>query len=292
MTIKTLGDFLYWAEKTFTEADLYYGHGTDNPWDEALALARFVLKLPPDVDKSAAEQILQAEDIHTLKQLVEKRIGDHIPVPYLTHEAWFAGLKFYVDERVIIPRSPLAELIETEFQAWLERPVHRILDLCTGSGCIAIAASYAFPEAHIDAVDISPDALAVAHKNLKLHNCEDRVKVFQSDLFDACGQERYDLIISNPPYVDRLDLENLPLEFQWEPAMALAAGDDGLQIVRRILRQASQYLTPKGVLIVEVGNSEIALQEAYPEIPFTWLTFERGGHGVFLLRADEMGVQV
>lgn len=252
-------------------------------------MARFVLQLPPDVDKSKAKQCLTLNEIEHLKQLVTLRIRDRMPVPYLTQEAWFAGLKFYVDERVIVPRSPLGELIEQKFQPWLEpQSVRRVLDLCTGSACIAIAIAEAFPDAKVDAVDISAAALSVAEKNVQFHNCEKQVKLIQSDLYAACGQEQYDLIISNPPYVDRLDLEDLPPEFQWEPAIALAAGEDGLQIVHRILKHASRYLKPDGVLIVEVGNSEAAVEENYPDLPFTWLSFERGGHGVFLLKAEEL----
>lgn len=288
MSITTLGDFLYWAEESFIEADLFFGHGTDNAWDEALALARFVLQLNAVVDVSEAERRLTATDIETLTLLVEKRIKDRIPVPYLSHEAWFAGLKFYVDERVIIPRSPFGELIEKKFQPWLaERPAYRILDLCTGSACIAIAIAYAFPEAQVDAVDISSEALAVAEKNVKLHNLENRVKLIQSDLFNACEGNVYDIIISNPPYVDHQDIEDLPREYQWEPKLALAAGEDGLEIARRILKEAPRFLNRHGILVVELGNSAEAMIDNYPKTPFIWLDFERGGQGVFLLNGED-----
>lgn len=288
MSITSLGDYLELAEHTFKEAGLYFGHGTDNPWDEAVAIARYVLQLPVDCDRTVLDRPLTELELKSLIQLMQRRIKDRIPLPYLIHEAWFAGLRFYVDERVIIPRSPLAELIERQFQPWVtKKKVKRILDLCTGSGCIAIACAYAFPEARIDAVDISLEALAVARKNVLDHHCEERLRLIHSDLFDACGEDRYDIIISNPPYVDRLDLENLPEEYIWEPKLALAAGEDGLQIVHRILNEAPGFISPEGILIVEVGNSEEALVEYYPKLPFTWLEFERGGQGVFLLNADD-----
>lgn len=288
MSLTTLEDFLFFAEKCFIEAELYFGHGTDNAWDEAVALARHVLEFPVDADNSLLNRNLKEEEIQSLKILMQRRIKDRIPMPYLTHEAWFAGLLFYIDERTIIPRSPLGGLIQDQLLPWsVGREMHRILDLCTGSGCMAIALAEAFPLAKIDAVDLSREALEVAEKNIKLHNLEDRIRLIRADLFDACADLRYDLIISNPPYVDRLDMENLPLEFQWEPKMALAAGEDGLQIVRRILRDAPEFLTEKGLLIVEVGNSMEALMEAYPQIPFIWLDFEHGGHGVFLLYSED-----
>ncbi len=288
MSISSLSDFLEWAEHSFQEAGLHFGHGTDNPWDEAVAIARYVLELPPDSDTSVLERKLSSAELKTMVQLVEIRIKERIPLPYLIHESWFAGQKFYVDERVLIPRSPLGELVEKQFQPWVNRKrVRHILDLCTGSGCIAIACAYAFPEAKIDAVDISAEALAVAHKNTQQHQLLERVRLLQGDLFDACSNEQYDIIISNPPYVDRLDFENLPQEYIWEPKLALAAGEDGLQVVHRILNEAPGFLAPEGALIVEVGNSEQALMQSYPQLPFTWLEFERGGHGVFLLHLQD-----
>ncbi len=293
----TLKDFLEWAEDAFVEANLFFGHGTDNAWDEAVAIARYILNLEPNVTTEVLSQVLSDKLYKQLQAVAEKRINDRIPLPYLIHEAWFAGLKFYVDERVIIPRSPLGELIEMKFQPWLklgheiqENQISkklRILDLCTGSGCIAIACAYAFPEAVIDAVDISRPSLDVAQKNIEAHGLSQRVHLYQSDLFETCLGKQYDIIISNPPYVNAEDLENVPPEFTWEPKLALAAGKDGLDIVRRILAQASNFLTDQGLLIVEVGASSEALSNAYPHTPFIWIEFERGGEGVFLLYSED-----
>jgi len=286
--LTTLGDALQWAEQSFIEANLYFGHGTNNAWDEAVALALYVLQLPPDIDASIAERTLSQSEKEAFLRLAKLRIRDRIPVPYLTHEAWFAGLKFYVDERVIIPRSPIAELILKGFQPWLgKRVVKNILDLCTGSGCMAIASAHIFKKAHIDALDISKEALAIAHKNVLLHHCQSQVNLMQSDLFSACQEKKYDIIISNPPYVNAYDMKHLPVEYQWEPRLALASGKDGLSLVKRILKEALPYLTPRGLLFVEVGNAAETLQKQYPGIPFTWLEFEQGGHGVFLLTAEE-----
>lgn len=289
MSITTLNDFLIWAEQMFNESELYFGHGTDNAWDEAVAIAAHVLELPPNVKQEVGSTQLSSQEIQTLKQIALKRMIERIPVPYLTREAWFAGLKFYVDERVIIPRSPLAELIQQQFQPWIKtgRPIRRILDLCTGCGCIAIACAYAFPEAQVDAVEISDPALEVASKNIQAYGLEDRIQLLKSDLFEACIGRQYDIIISNPPYVDLQDMAHLPKEFQWEPKLALSAGEDGLAIVNRILKQAPLFLEEEGILIVEVGNSEEALANHYPQIPFTWIEFERGGHGVFILNAED-----
>jgi len=286
--LTTLNAVLQWAEQAFIAADLSYGHGTNNAWDEAVAIALYVLKLPPDVDASIGERLLSVEEQNTYRELVNRRIVERMPVPYLTHEAWFAYQKFYVDERVIIPRSPMAELILNSFQPWLGKiKPNRILDLCTGSGCIAITCAVVFEEAEVDAIDISEDALSVAHQNILLHQCESRVKLIQSDLFSACQGKRYDIIISNPPYVDSIEMRHLPQEYHWEPALALAAGGDGLDIVRKILREAPNYLTEKGLLFVEVGNAEEALKNEYPHFPFIWLEFENGGQGVFLLYAED-----
>lgn len=287
MELTTLNAVLKWAEQSFLAEKLYFGHGTNNAWDEAVALALFVLKLPPDVDASVGERNLTPEEKAAFVSLVNRRIAEKIPVPYLTHEAWFAHEKFYVDERVIIPRSPMGELIRNQFQPWLgKRKVDRILDLCTGSGCIAIACANAFENASIDAVDISEDALEVARKNRALHQST-HVNFIQSDLFAGCAGKRYDIIISNPPYVASTEMRDLPQEYHWEPRLALAAEEDGLAIVKKILREAPKYLTEEGLLFVEVGNAEEALKAEYPDFPFTWLAFENGGQGVFLLYAED-----
>lgn len=304
----TLGDFLYWAEKAFTEAKLHFGHGTNNAWDEAVALALFVLHLPPDSDDSVLQRKLSDEESSFLSALAKQRIEKRYPVPYLTHTAWFMGLPFYVNEHVLIPRSPIAELIEQGFDPWVESPPRRILDLCCGSGCIAIACALAFEDATVDALDIDPRALSVAKMNVIRHKVEDRLNLIQSDLFSACGKSRdsresqafhesregpesreyrYDIIVSNPPYVPKEELADLPREYTYEPRLALEAGQDGLAIVRRILKEAPQYLTDQGILIVEVGIAAEQLISEYPHIPFIWLEFERGGEGVFLLKKED-----
>lgn len=288
MQLTRLGDLLSLVENKFESSDLYYGHGTDNPWDDAVSIACYVLDIPPDSDASALELPVAEPQKNAILALAHERIQKRLPVPYLTHQAWFAGLKFYVDQRVIIPRSPFAELIDKDFNPWIgDKPVRRILDLCTGSGCIAIQAALMNPLAQVDAVDISQDALEVAKKNIQLHNCQEKVRLIHSDLFAGCEGQRYDIIISNPPYVPTLEMQNLPKEYHWEPSLALEAGNDGLDIVKRILKEAPNYLTENGLLLVEVGNAAEALQNQFPQVPFIWLEFENGGEGVFLLFAED-----
>ncbi len=285
----TIRDFLRFSVSRFNEAGLHYGHGTDNAWDEAVALILHTLYLPHDIDSHILEARITTKERILLNQMIEKRIQERIPVPYLTREAWFAKLPFYVDERVLIPRSPLAELIENHFEPWIEsHHLNQVLDLCTGCGCIAIALAKTFPECKIDASDMTESALAVAKINVHRHQVEDQVMLYQADLFAGLPAKKYDLIISNPPYVDADDMAELPPEFKHEPAIALAAGQEGLDIVLRILKKAATFLNPQGVLIVEVGNSEAALAEKLPDVPFTWLEFERGGGGVFLLTAKQL----
>lgn len=288
--LTTIRDFIRYAASHFLEANLYYGHGTDNAWDEASALVLHALYLPHDVSPAVLDAHLIETERLKLFELFDKRIHQRIPAPYLTHEAWFAGLSFYVDERVLIPRSPIAELIENQFQPWIEpEKVHRILDLCTGSACIAIACAKAFPDAAIDASDISAPALAVAKINVLRHHVQDQVTLHESDLFNSLPANAYDIIVSNPPYVSDQEMAELPHEYRHEPASGLKAGTSGLDIVSTILHQAKQYLKPQGILIVEVGNSERALIEEFPDLPFMWLEFERGGDGVFLLTAEQLG---
>ena len=293
MVFNTVTDALHWAARAFEAAGLYYGHGTDNAWDDAVALTLPVLDLPIDADHSVLQYRLSPGQSKQLQQLYRQRTEQRIPVPYLTQQAWFCGLSFYVDERVIIPRSPLAELITQQFSPWIASGgVHRILDLCTGSACIAIACAAAFPEAKVDAVELSVDAMAVAKINVKQHQVEHRVRILQSDVFSALTDERYDIIVSNPPYVNAQELVNLPAEFQHEPKLALAAGKDGLDIVRKILSQAIDHLTENGILVVEVGNSAAAVDTAFAHLPFTWLTFANGGEGVFLLNQNELAAHL
>jgi len=284
----TLRDCLRWAASEFHLAGLFHGHGTESPWDEAVALTLGALHLPWNVDPAVLDARLLPMERERIVALVRARVTTRRPLPYLLGEAWFAGLPFDVDERVLIPRSPIAELVESGFAAWFpEEPPARVLDLCTGSGCIGIATALHLPTCEVDLSDISEEALAVARRNIGRHDVGERVRAVHSDLFAALPG-RYDLIVSNPPYVDARDLATMPAEFRHEPALALGAGDDGLAIVRRILREARAHLNDHGVLIVEVGNSDRHLEAAFPEVPFLWLDFERGGQGVFALTAEEL----
>lgn len=287
--LHTFRDMVRWGATEFNKAKLTFGHGFDNAWDEALFLARKILHLSMDEETKAADARLLTVEKQAIAELYQRRIQQKIPSPYLVNEAWFAGLPFYVDQRVIIPRSPIAELIEVGFEPYLDpQRVTHILDLCTGSGCIAIACSMAFPDAQVDAVDISPDALAVAEKNIQLHQVEDRVRLWQADLFAPLPEAAYDLIVSNPPYVSEEEMLHLPTEYSHEPTLALAAGIDGLAVVKRILKEVPRYLAPGGVLVVEVGNSAESLIAAFPDLPFLWLEFNRGGQGVFLLTKEQL----
>lgn len=287
--LKTIRDFIRFAMSQFNAAGLYYGHGTDNAWDESIALILHTLHLPHDIDPMILDAHLIEEEKEKIYHLINQRVEKRIPVPYLTHEAWFAGLPFYVDERVLIPRSPIAELIKNNFQPWVDPDeVQHVLDLCTGSGCIAIACAKAFPGVEVDASDISPDALAVAKINALRHAVEDQVHLYESDLFTSLQKKQYDIIVSNPPYVSTEEMFTLPNEYKHEPGLGLAAGTQGLDIAIRILREASLYLAANGILIIEVGNSEYSLTETYPTIPFTWLEFQHGGGGVCMLTAEQL----
>ncbi|MDN7123501.1 50S ribosomal protein L3 N(5)-glutamine methyltransferase [Pseudidiomarina sp. 1APP75-32.1] len=286
--LSTVEDYWRWGVSSLQQAEVFFGHGTDNATSETLVLLAHVLHLDlAQVNEFRGAKITSGEQKQFV-DLLQQRIKERKPAAYLTGEAWFAGLPFKVDERVLVPRSPIAELIEQEFQPWLADAPQHILDLCTGSGCIAIACAYAFPEAEVDALDISTDALAVAEENIAFHQLEHRVFPMQSDLYSAVQGQRYDLIVTNPPYVDAEDMADLPAEFHHEPELGLAAGDDGLDLVRTILREAPDHLTEQGILICEVGNSMVHLAELYPDVPFTWLSFERGGDGVFLLTRHEL----
>lgn len=278
--------------RRLARARLHYGHGSDNPQEEAAALVWHALELPLQAPASVYARRVPAAARARAAELVQQRIRTRIPAVYLTHRCWFAGLEMYVDERVLVPRSPIAELIEQRFAPWADaRRVRRVLDLGTGSGCIAIACARAFPRARVDAADISPEALAVAAINIRRHRLGRRVRALQADHFAGLDAAGYDIIVSNPPYVGRRELRGLPPEYRHEPALALAAGADGLDSVRIILRDAARHLNPDGILVVEVGNSERALRRAFPRLPFTWLQFQRGGGGVFLLTQAQLSQQ-
>lgn len=287
--LHTLRDFVRWGASRFNAAQLFFGHGTDNAIDEAIALILHAIHLNPPLPESLWACHLTFAEKNKISQLFQRRINERIPVPYLTNEAWFAGLSFYVDQNVLIPRSPIAELIEQQFDPWIEsEQVQHILEIGTGSGCIAIATALHFPNALVDAVDISPQALEIARKNINTYDLQDRVILFEGDLFAPLKNKTYDLIICNPPYVDAFEMANLPPEFQHEPRLALEAGEDGLDIVRKILQQARNYLNNKGILVIEVGASQPALLETYPDVDFIFPDFKRGGDGVFLLTKEQL----
>ncbi len=288
--LRTLGDWIRWTAARLDEAGVCCGHGMADTLDEAAYLVLHALGLPPEVPPPVYDTTLTAAEEAAVQTLVRRRVEERRPAAYLTQEAWFCGLRFYVDERVLVPRSPIAELIEENFAPWLgeEREVRRILDLGTGSGCIAIACAYAFPDAVVDAVDISTDALAVARHNIRRHRLMERVFPVHSDLFAALKGRRYDLIVSNPPYVSEAEMETLPREYGHEPAQGLVAAHDGLEFALRILEGAPAHLRQDGILVVEVGAGRAPLERRLPTLPFVWLEFRRGGEGVFLLTAEDL----
>ena len=286
----TVRDWLRFAVSRFNEAQLFFGHGSDNAFDEAAYLILHTLHLPLDRLDPFLDASLTHGESEEIQAVIERRVRERIPAAYLTHEAWLGEHRFYVDERVIVPRSFIAELLNEQLSPWVEDPdeVTRALDLCTGSGCLAILAALAFPNAEVDAVDLSKDALEVAARNVADYDLADRVTLVESDLFAALRGRSYDLIISNPPYVNAESVAALPPEYQAEPALALGSGEDGLDATRRILAQAKAHLNPGGVLVVEIGHNRDALEAAFPALPFTWLDTSAGDQFVFMLRREDL----
>lgn len=290
-TLMTVRDYIRWAASRFSEAKLFHGHGTATALDDAAALILHSLSLPYNLSESYFSARLTHTEREKIIDLVNRRVSSRVPSAYLMHEAIFAGLPFYVDERVLVPRSPIAELIQEQFSPWVDADsIGHVLDLCTGSACIAIACAYAFPDALVDAVDLSEDALDVAKINLAKHGLAEQLTLYHSDLFSALPAQKYDLIVSNPPYVAIAEWEQLPAEFHAEPEMGFTGGESGLDLVIKILVDAADYLSEQGILVIEVGSSAETLQEKFPDIPFYWLNFENGGDGVFLLTAEQVFV--
>jgi len=287
--LPTVATLIARGERRLKRARVFFGHGTDNAWDEAASLTLHALGLPHGGGATLYARRVSAAAAARAAELIGRRITERLPAPYLTGVTWFAGLPFAVDARVLVPRSPLAELIERRFAPWAKpERVRRILDLGTGSGCIAIACAKALPQARVDAVDISAAALEVARLNVRRHRLARRVRLRRSDHFSALKGMAYDIIVANPPYVGARELKRLPPEYRHEPRVALAAGARGLDSVAVILREARTHLRARGLLIVEVGNTESAVRRAYPRVPFLWLEFARGGGGVFLLTREQL----
>lgn len=288
--LETVGDFINFAIKQFKRNKVYFGHGTDNAKDEAVYLVCHGLQLQNCFDDSTLKEKVKLRGKNKLLKIIDDRIKKRLPAAYLTKEAWFMGLPFYVDKRVLIPRSPIAELLEERFVPWINpEKILRILDIGTGSGCLAIAAALAFPRAKVDAIDISPAALKIAAMNCARHKVTKRVRLLKSDLFEKLKGKTYDIIISNPPYVGKNEMKRLPKEYYHEPEEALLAGRKGDEIIDRILNDAAKHLSPRGILVVEVGNSAPLIMKKYAHLPLLWLDFVRGESEVFLL---EKGLRV
>jgi ribosomal protein L3 glutamine methyltransferase len=289
-SLKTVRDCLRFAVSRFNEAELFFGHGSENAYDEAAYLILHTLNLPLDKLDPFLDARLTQSEIYDVLDIIERRTEQRIPAAYLTNQAWLGDLSFYVDERVIVPRSFIAELLHEQLFPWLENPdeVNTVLDMCTGSGCLAILAAHAFPNAHIDAVDLSADALDVAQYNVSDYGLEERITLIESDMFAKLKGKKYDLIVSNPPYVDAESVAALPQEYKYEPEQALGSGTDGLNATRTILEHASEHLAENGLLIVEIGHNRDALEAAFPKLPFTWLDVSAGNEFVFLLHRNDL----
>ena len=288
--LETVRDWLRWSVTRFTEAKLAFGHGTTNAWDEAVYLVLHALSLPLDRLEPFLDARLTQHERARLGELLARRIDAHVPAAYITREAWLGDFRFYVDERVIIPRSFIAELVPDRLATWIPDPsaIRSALDLCTGSGCLAILLAHAYPEADVDAVDLSSDALAVAQRNVADYGLAGRINLIRSDLYANLIEKSYDLVISNPPYVTDRAMDALPPEYRHEPAMALAGGDDGLDAVRGIVKDAPRFLNPGGLLVVEVGHGRAAVESAFPRMPFVWLETEGHDDAVFAVPREDI----
>lgn len=286
----TVRDLLRYAVTRFNTEQLFFGHGSSNALDEAAYLILHTLKLPLDQLDPFLDARLLPEEIASVMRVIERRSKDRVPAAYITNEAWLGAYRFYVDERVIVPRSFIAELIPQHFSPWIQDPeaIENALDLCTGSGCLPVLLADAFPNAQIDAVDISADALAVARKNVDDYQLQERINLVESDLYTQLPPRKYDLIISNPPYVNSGSMSKLPQEYLREPQLALAGGEDGMDLVRKIVAGAAERLTPEGVLVVEIGNERAFAEAAFPELELTWLTTSAGDDMVFLVTAEQL----
>jgi ribosomal protein L3 glutamine methyltransferase len=288
--LHTIRDWLRYAVSRFEEAGIFFGHGTQNSYDEAVWLVLSALHLPHDTLENFLDAIITEVERRKLAQLIERRVTERVPTAYLLREAWLGDFKFYVDERVIVPRSFIAELLRDQLAPWVENPeeITAVADICTGSGCLAILAAHAFPNADVDAVDISDGALAVARKNVADYGLDQHVRLLQSDMLSALAGRQYDIILSNPPYVDAPAMDALPQEYRNEPDLALASGEDGLDHTHTLIAHAAEHLHPGGLLIVEIGHNREVLEAAYPHLPFTWLEVSDGDQYVFLLTREQL----
>ena len=288
--LSTLRDLMRFSVSRFTEAEIFFGHGTDNAWDEAAYLLLHTLHLPIDRLEPFMDARLTSDERAAALKVIKRRIDERLPAAYLTKEAWLGDYRFYVDERVIVPRSHIAELLREQLSPWIADPwaVNNVLDLCTGSGCLAILAAHAFPEARVDAVDLSADALAVARRNVDDYDLASRIELVQSDAFTEIADRRYDVIICNPPYVNAASMDTLPGEYRREPQLSLASGEDGLDFSRILLREAASHLNPGGLLVVEIGHNRDELERAFPNTVFVWLDTSAGDRYVFMLRREDL----
>ncbi|TMH27493.1 MAG: 50S ribosomal protein L3 N(5)-glutamine methyltransferase [Betaproteobacteria bacterium] len=288
--LETVRDWVRYAVSRFTAAGLFFGHGLASAYDEAVYLVQHTLHLPLDRLDPFLDAKLTTNERGAVLHVIERRVNERVPAAYLTHEAWLGEFRFYVDERVIIPRSYIAELLPDALDPWVPEPanVQSALDLCTGSGCLAILLAHYFTNADVDAVDISSDALAVAQRNVAEHGMQERINLIRSDLLSNLNEKTYDLIISNPPYVPALSMEELPPEYRHEPAIALAGGEDGLDAVRTIVKGAARFLAPEGLLVMEIGHNRTATEAAFPPLPFTWLSAPSNEESVFMLRRNDL----